>query len=705
MAESGLQTRMGRVLAGLELWLEAERDQLPLWLPLVLGTGIVAWFVLPLRELWTGFILASLALAVAGPMFGLPRRIGWASMLAGLALALGCGLVWARAEMKAHPVLTRPVVAIVTGTIERAEDRTAEGRVRLTVVSEDAKVARLRVSIRTEKRNPALAKGARVKLRARLAPPPGPALPGGYDFSRAAWFMELGAVGQVLGEVEVIAPAPQGWGLRDRLTAHVRGTIDGSAGGIAAAFASGDRGGIAPEDEEAMRASGLTHLLSVSGLHITAVVGAAMFVMLRLLALSPTLALRWPLPAIAAGFGALAGIGYTLLTGAEVPTIRSCVAALLVLLGLALGREALTLRLVATGALIILLLWPESIVGASFQMSFAAITSIVAFLEWDRAKRFLARREESIVRRGLRAVAGLLVTGIVVEVALAPIVLFHFHKSGLYGALANLVAIPLTTFVIMPFEALALLLDSIGAGGPFWWVTGKAIAVLIDLAHWVAAFPGAVARLPSFPDAALGLFLVGALWLMLWRTPARLAGLLPIVAGLAWAASGEAADVLVTDDGRHLAVRGDDGRMALLRDRAGEFVRGVFAERAGEDSVEALIADRRYADCTLDLCVITLRREGRSWLIAATRSRHFVPWSELVPLCGEVDLIVSERRLPPKCQPRWLKVDRSMLARTGALAVTLGERPEVLTSRLERDDHPWARAGLRAFAHPTKTDR
>jgi len=82
--------------------------------------------------------------------------------------------------------------------------------------------------------------------------------------------------------------------------------------------------------------------------------------------------LRVRLPILASAIGALAGLGYTLLTGAQVPTVRSCVVALLVLGALALGREALSTRMLAVAALVVLLLWPESIVGPSFQMSFAA---------------------------------------------------------------------------------------------------------------------------------------------------------------------------------------------------------------------------------------------------------------------------------------------------------------------------------------------
>ncbi len=99
----------------------------------------------------------------------------------------------------------------------------------------------------------------------------------------------------------------------------------------------------------------------------------------------------------------------------------------------------------------------------------------------------------------------MLLTGLAVEIVLAPIALYHFHRAGLYGAVANIAAIPLTTFVIMPLEALALLLDIAGLGAPFWWLTGQSLALLLRIAHATAAAPGAVALLPSMPAGAFAL--------------------------------------------------------------------------------------------------------------------------------------------------------------------------------------------------------
>ena len=100
--------------------------------------------------------------------------------------------------------------------------------------------------------------------------------------------------------------------------------------------------------------------------------------------------------------------------------------------------------------------------------------------------------------------------------------MFHFHKAGLYGVLANLFAIPLTTFVIMPLEALALLFDIVGLGAPLWFLTGLALDGLLWIAHAVAASRGAVAMLAAMPGWALASIVVGGLWLCLWTTRPRL---------------------------------------------------------------------------------------------------------------------------------------------------------------------------------------
>ncbi|CAA9486922.1 MAG: DNA internalization-related competence protein ComEC/Rec2 [uncultured Sphingomonas sp.] len=340
--------------------LGAERGQLPPWVVVGFGSGIAAWFMLGGQSKWAGFLCIAVALALAGFTVGTGRAgraLGWFALAAGL----GCALVWARAEWVRAPRLERPLVTEVTGRVVAIDHLAAKQTVRLLIRTEQSSLPpRVRVSVAEKDAPKDLPTGARVQVRARLAPPPPMALPGTYDFSRDAWFKQIGAVGKGLGPPTVLTPARE-QGLertRSRLRTHIASSLPDRPAGIAIALATGDQNSVVQEDAEAMRRSGLTHLLSVSGLHIAAAVAAAMLLTLKLLALSERLALRFNLVLVAAGAGALAGVGYTLLTGAQVPTVRSCVAALLVLAGIALGRDAISIGLIAAGALVVLLLRP-----------------------------------------------------------------------------------------------------------------------------------------------------------------------------------------------------------------------------------------------------------------------------------------------------------------------------------------------------------
>jgi competence protein ComEC len=478
--------------------------------------------------------------------------------------------------------------------------------------------------------------------------------------------------------------------IQHRLSAHVRSHLGGAAGAIAATLMSGDRGAIPSADEDAMRDAGLTHLLSISGLHVSAIIAAVYLLTLRLLALWPWLALRVRLPLLAAGAAALAGIGYTLLTGAEVPTIRSCIGAVLVLLALALGREPLSMRMVAIAAMVVLVMWPESLVGPSFQMSFAAVLAIVALHGARPVREFLAPREESVLRRFGRRAGMLLVTGLVIEIALMPIVLFHFHRAGVYGALANLVAIPLVTFVAMPLVALALALDLVGLGGPIWWLAGQSLDLLLGLAHLVSGLPGAVKLAPPVPIAALLIFAAGGLWLALWHGRQRLWGLGPAVLATGWMLFAPVPDILVARDGRDIGITGEGDQLLVLRRGEGGYAQDSLLEIAASAAAPVALGDWTGARCTEDFCALELDRGGRNWRLLVSRSRNLVEERALAAACEKADIVISDRYLPRACRPAWLRLDRRFLQREGGTAIYLAQ--ERLDTVAERQGaHGWWR--------------
>lgn len=688
-------------IEAIEKWMDSERDQLPLWLPVGVGLGVAFWQYfgdegsLLLALLCGAMLLVGLLLQKGGRV----RHICWALALT---LAVGFAAIAIKSATVAEPVLGKVWVGELYGRIEKVETLSARDVVRLQIATDrhQGLPSKVRVNLTPEQYKPQFGHGAIIKFRARLMPPAGPALPGGYDFARRAWFSQIGATGTALGEVELHKKAQSGPAFsnsRNKLTQHILDRMPGQAGTIGAALVTGDQGHIAEADAQAMRDSGMAHLLSISGLHVTAVVAFIFIALSRTLALSPWFALRVSVPLVAASGAAIGAIAYTLLAGAEVPTVRSCIAALLVLAALAMGRDAITLRLVAFGALVVLLFWPEAMAGPSFQLSFAAVATIVALHELPVVKRWTERREESTIRRIARGLISLVLTGIAIELVLAPIALYHFHKTGLYGAAANVVAIPLTTFVVMPSEALALLADIVGAGAPFWWISGQAISVILAIAHFVSDLPGAVSMMPAMPDWAYGTIIFGALIFGLLKSRARYLGAPLFAVGLIAMVTAPRPDLLVTGDGKHLAVVSQEGEVAFLRAKAGDYTRDMLLENAGTNAEPILIEQWPGVECSTDICVLDVHRAGRSWPILATRTPYQVPSMEMAAACKRVDIVVSDRWLPSSCQPRWIKADRNMLEQSGGLAFYLSQGK--LVSVNGKNAHmPWVKAARDAKA-------
>lgn len=693
-------TRLSSGLDGLERFLcGAGFDRAP-WLAVAFAGGIGAWFVLLYKWQWI-VLIAGFGLAAGGALVFVREdgrfpyvRQAFASLL--LVAAAGCALVWVKSTLIGAPAIARPGVSEIYGIVLERTEQPAQERVRLVIATrggESGQQMRVRVNVATDKDAAGAVEGAKVRLRARLVPPAPPMLPGGYDFARTTWFQGLSATGSALGPVEVVSSAPGATSpvsrLQRRISDHVRESVPGSAGGIAAAFASGDRGGIDLADEEAMRNSGLTHLLSISGLHVSAVIAATWFLALRLFGLWPWLVLRVRLPLLAAGTAALAGVGYTLLTGAEVPTVRSCIGALLVLAALAIGREPLSLRMVAVAAFIVMVFWPEAVVGPSFQMSFAAVIAIVVLHDCAPVRAFLAPREEPWWQHSLRRLAMLVLTGVVIEFALLPIGLFHFHRAGVYGALANVIAIPLTTFVSMPLIALALLFDAVGAGAPFWWAAGVSLDLLLALARWVSAQPGSVTYLPAMGQGAFALFVAGGLWLALWKGRLRLYGLVPVACGIVAVAAISPPELLVSGDGRHVGITGlAEGELVVLRESRSDYTRQNLNELAGMNGEVRTVESLPEARCTPEFCSLPIKRGGRTWQLLMARGTDWVPKGELAAACAASDIVIADRWLPRSCRPRYLKADRALLSRTGGLTIDL-DGPAITTVAEGQGEHGW----------------
>jgi len=679
--------------------LDAEQERWFLWLPVMFGAGIALYFLLPV-EPWT--LLAILPAAAA-----LALRLGLArGTLAGLASAallaatLGFTAAKLRTEAVRAPVLERQIGPVdVTGFVELIEPRSPKGQ-RLTIrVATLEKVAPpdrpQRVRIRTPSETAKLQPGDAVRIKATLSPPPGPSLPGDYDFARAAWFQGLGAVGFATAAPERVTDLDEPplslrliagiARVRQAIGRRILAALPGQTGAIANALITGERGGISEATNQAFRDSGLFHILSISGLHMVIMAGAVFFTIRLALAAVPAIALSYPIKKWAA-IGAMAGaLGYLLISGAAFATVRSYIMISIMFLAVLLDRPAVALRNVALAALAILLVWPESLFDPGFQMSFAAVVALVSAYEWLRTRE----REPALpggrpaIRHALLFLGGIVTSTLVAGLAVAPFGIYHFHNTQQFAILANLLAIPICNIVVMPAALAALVAMPLGLEAAPLALMGWGIEAMVWCAQAVAALPGAVGRVPAIPTHAFVAMVAGGLWWALWRTRWRLLGLAAIAAGVMLAPTGTRPDVLIGRGAALVAVRGGDGRLSVLAGRGATFEIARWLEHDGDGRTPAEAAKAQAFRCDQQGC--TARVQGL--LLAVTRSP-----AALRDDCATAAILVLAFARPPGCRPPGALIDAEDVRRNGAHALHVRDgRVRIETVADARGDRPWAR--------------
>lgn len=719
-----LRVAAGRVRDWLADCLRADLDRGRgfLWIPVAFALGVTIYFALPREPHWP--TLAALGTAtLAGAVrarssaAALPALVLISAVLAGLALAAG------QTARVAAPVLSGERTLEVSGWVEAREPR-PDGAIRYIVRVQRIKGLRAgqapeRVRFTARGRAPAPRVGDGISVLARLAPPRGPVEPGGYDAARSLFYRGIGATGFSYGmpKTAELGPVPAGIRVRaaiarvrDGIGARLRATLPGENGEIAATLLVGDRGGIPKDTQEAIRIAGLGHILAISGLHMALVAGTIFGATRFALAAIPGLALRRPIKKWAAVAALAAGLVYLILSGGAVATIRAFVMAAVALLAVLVDRPALTLRSVAVAALVVMILDPAAVLSPGFQMSFAAVIALVAAYEWQAGReRPPGDRNAGRLRRILRTagfwIGGLALTSLVAGLATTPIGALHFHRLAPLGLLGNLLAMPFVTLIVMPFGVISVALMPFGLDPLVLPVMGLGLDAVLGIAEWVAGLSGDAGTVGRMPAASVLAMAAGLLWLALWQSGWRLLGVVPIAVGLAIAPLGRSPDLLISDDGRAVAVRGSDGSLHIATARGGTFAAAMWlrADGDGRDPKGRAVEEGVRCDdygCTLALPgpvgpAGSVRAGMAGSVTMPPRPPPVVAFAEdaaaFIEDCVRADIIVTRHEAPPGCPGPRLIVDRDLLRETGAIALTWQADPPYyrLTQARPSVPRPW----------------
>ena len=620
---------------GLLCLIDQERERWILWMPVPLAAGIALYFACPSEPpLWLG---GGLLLIGAGALAIWRGRTGWPLLFGALLLSLGFFAAELRSASVAAPILRQPTgIVRVQGRIVSVEPAERGEKVVLDHLTgwpvENLGLRRIRLKLRADY---GLQPGQRVQLRTSLAPPPMPLVPGGYDFSRQAWFQGIGAVGYAIGRPMQLKSSEGSVGLwlerqRQSLTRRIVGSIGRPGiGVVAAALVTGQRGPVSPAILASYRDAGLAHILVIAGMHLSMVAGLVLVGLRALLALIPWLALRYPIHKWTAAGALLVSLGYLLISGAPVPTQRAFIMNGCLLLAILLDRQAVSLRTITLAAMAVLLLQPEALIGASFQLSFAAVYGLIAGYEalagrlgeWRQAAK-------SWWQMPLLYAAGILLTTQIAGSATAFYSLFHFSRYALYSLLGNFLAVPIVGFWVMPAALLAVCLLPFGLDAWGWQAMGAGLSAVGHVAHWVSHLPGAVVTAPAMPMASLLLFSLGGAWLILWRRSWRLWGAAPMAAGILLTVLHRPPDLLLDGGLKLAALREADGHLHQTFGRASPGLRESWARLAGEETPLPLLTEESHLDCDQEGC--TARTSRGEWRVPLDRAAMSANGTHLV---------------------------------------------------------------------------
>ena len=555
-------------------------------------------------------------------------------------------------------------------------ERRSDGSVRLTIENEEPEFV-ARVIVRGGE-DVSVVVGEHIEVAAILSPPAGPIVPNGYNFARDAFLKGIDAQGFVVSPIERSGSISK-TGIdvfRQRAAEVLYANIGGQNGAIAAALLVGEKSYLSETTKENLREAGLAHLLAISGLHIGLVAAIGFFVFEYIFAHIPALAFRVMPKKLAVLPTFLVVLTYLFISGASVATIRAVIMISVAMAALLTDRRVISLRSVAIAAILILLIWPENIVSISFQLSFAATASLVAFYEWFSRSEYWRSRQnsETILGRSFSAVLAVALTSLISQIGILPFALYHFQEISVIALLSNVLVLPIISFCVMPLLLCFLISWSVFGIAGFTALLNFFIGFVGEIAAWCASFSWATIQTPQL--AGIGFFLlslvfIGALLFRGRMVVSCLSLAVPIIFLMSFR---EPVDVLIDRNARFVAVKNGD-QIAISSRYRDNFRNKAWLKywAAGRNDVREL-----EKNCDMNACMYDLTEDKK---LAIVRNIDAVKTA-----CSAADIIILPHKYKRYCRTDKLILTERQLAKRGPLGLlynTGSERPELKWSVAE----------------------
>ena len=571
--------------------LDSEYLHLSLWNFAFFIFGIVCYFTLEyepsIHHVIAIFAISFIALTL--------RKYGaWGILISGILIAFTSGILVSKIRSsRIHTIaLEEETTTTVAGTVS-ALKHTPRGiqvtidHVRFgTFLMQDKDPDRVRISIPLDNAKNILV-GDRISVFTALSPPSRSILPGGYEFGLYSYFSGIGATGFALGKITNYSNAdgasqPFLHKIRKSIYFRLVDVMGKDNGNFASALLLGESGGLDRSIMQNMRYSGLAHVLCVSGLHLSLVAGIFFLTSRVLMNLSNFISWHSNIKIIAAVISLMGSGVYLMLSGVQIAATRAYIMTSIFMISIILSRAPYPLRSLGVAAIFMLSLNPEYVLHPSFQLSFAAVLALIGGYEFYIRNKWILGESSGFISAVKMGIFSNIYSSLLAGLATTPIVIYHFYTISNYTVLANLLVVPLVSFIIMPLGVLSMFLLPLGFDHYPLLIMSKFIGIIINIADWVTNLPGSVWHFGYITPESLCVYMFGLFWVMLWNTKFRLYGLVIIAISLYMMFISPKPDVMFDAKMQILGIKNADGQLEITAPKISNFTKTYWNNWFGQ---------------------------------------------------------------------------------------------------------------------------
>ncbi|MGI4775606.1 MAG: ComEC/Rec2 family competence protein [Janthinobacterium lividum] len=443
--------------------------------------------------------------------------------------------------------------------------------------------------------------GDKITLITRLSPPLRSIIPGGYDFRFHSYFAQICATGYAMAEPITTRAKDfklkiKVYEIRRFIYNRLITVLGNLTGNFAAAILIGESVGIDKQVMKNMRTAGISHILCVSGLHLS-LVAIILFISSRfVLNISNFLVYKFNIKIIAAILSIAGSYGYLEMSGKQIAATRAFLMTATSIIAMILSRRANPLRSIAIAAAIILAMNPEYILQPSFQLSFIAVFSLISGYQFHLKNSWVIGNAKGIFASIKLYVISNIYSSFLASVLTAPIVISHFYIFSTYSIPMNLIAVPIMSFFLMPLAIVAVILMPLGLDRFPLEGLGFFIKIIIKSANFANQLPGRVWYFGYITPVSLIVYMFGFLCLCLWQNISwRVSGILIMGFSCILMNYSPKPDLIFDIHSKIIGVKNSKQQLTIYSDRPiTNFHSNYWANWFGQEDVEILPMNRYF---------------------------------------------------------------------------------------------------------------